>query len=193
MSMATPTPDARERLRPISVDEYHRMIDAGILDEDEKVQLIDGMLVAMTPQGRPHAFVIQELNRLLVRALGDDFKVLTQLPLTLGNDSEPEPDLTVVRAQDAASRTHHPATAALVIEVSGDSLRFDRRTKAALYARTGIPEYWIVNLEDATIEVRSDPDTATGAYRETRVVGRGEMLTAAAVPGVQLDVTSLFP
>jgi len=135
MSMATPTPDARERLRPISVDEYHRMIDAGILDEDEKVQLIDGMLVAMTPQGRPHAFVIQELTRLLVRALGDDFKVLTQLPLTLGNDSEPEPDLTVVRAQDAASRTHHPATAALVIEVSGDSLRFDRRTKAALYAR----------------------------------------------------------
>ena len=84
MSMATPSPDARERLRPISVDEYHRMIDAGILDEDEKVQLIDGVLVEMTPQGRPHAFVIQELNRLLVRALGDDFKVLTQLPLTLG-------------------------------------------------------------------------------------------------------------
>ena len=91
MSMATPSPDARERLRPISVDEYHRMIDAGILDEDEKVQLIDGMLVAMTPQGRPHAFVIQELNRLLVRALGDDFKVLTQLPLTLGRTASPSP------------------------------------------------------------------------------------------------------
>ena len=193
MSMATPSPDARERLRPISVDEYHRMIDAGILDEDEKVQLIDGMLVAMTPQGRAHAFVIQRLNRLLARALGDEFEVLTQLPLTLGNDSEPEPDLAVVRAQDAASRTHHPATALLVIEVSGDSLRFDRRTKAALYARTGIPEYWIVNLDDATIEVRSDPDTTTGAYRETRVARRGETLTAAAVPGVQVDVASLFP
>ncbi len=193
MSMATPSPDARERLRPISVDEYHRMIDVGILDEDEKVQLIDGMLVAMAPQGGPHAYVIQELNRLLVRALGDDFKVLTQLPLTLGEDSEPEPDLAVVRAQDAASRSSHPGTALLVIEVAGDSLRFDRRTKAALYARTGIPEYWIVNLEDATIEVRSDPHTATGAYRETRVVRRGETLTAAAVPGVQVDVASLFP
>ena len=193
MSMATPSPDARERLRPISVDEYHRMIDAGILDEDEKVQLIDGMLVAMTPQGRPHVFVIQRLNRLLARALGDEFEVLTQLPLTLGKDSESEPDLAVVRAQDAASRTHHPATALLVIEVSGDSLRFDRRTKAALYARTGIPEYWIVNLEDATIEVRSDPDAATGAYRETGVARRGETLTAAAVPGVQVDVASLFP
>ena len=113
--------------------------------------------------------------------------------MTLGNDSEPEPDLTVVRAQDAASRTHHPVTALLVIEVSGDSPRFDRRTKAALYARTGIPGYWTVNLEDATIEVRSDPDTAAGAYRETRVVRRGETLTAAAVPGVPVDVASLFP
>jgi Uma2 family endonuclease len=193
MSMATPSPDARERLRPISVDEYHRMIDAGILDEDEKVQLIDGMLVAMTPQGRPHAFVIQHLTRQLARTLGDEFELLPQLPLTLSADSEPEPDLAVVRAKDAASRTHHPATAVLVIEVSGDSLRFDRRTKAALYARTGIPEYWIVNLEDTTIEVRSDPDTATCAYRETRVVRRGETLTAAAVPGVQVDVASLFP
>jgi Uma2 family endonuclease len=191
--MATPSPDAREHLRPISVDEYHRMIAAGILDEDEKVQLIDGMLVAMTPQGRPHAFVIQELNRLLVRALGDDFKVLTQLPLTLGEDSEPEPDLAVVRAQDAASSRTHPGTALLVIEVAGESLRFDRRTKAALYARTGIPEYWIVNLEDATIEVHSDPDAASGTYRGARVARRGETLTAAAVPGVQVDVASLFP
>jgi Uma2 family endonuclease len=80
-----------------------------------------------------------------------------------------------------------------VIEVSGDSLRFDRRTKAALYARAGIPEYWIVNPEDATIEVRSAPDAAASVYRETRVVRRGETLTAEAVPGVQVDAASLFP
>jgi len=191
--MATPSPDARERLRPISVGEYHRMIEAGILDEDEKVQLIDGMLVAMTPQGRPHAFVIQELNRLLVRALGDDFKVLIQLPLTLGEASEPEPDLAVVRAQDATSSKSHPATALLVIEVAGDSLHFDRRTKGALYARTGIPEYWIVILEDASIEVYRDPEPASGAYRQTLVVRRGETLTAVAVPGVHVGVAALFP
>jgi Uma2 family endonuclease len=117
------SPDVQERQRRISVDEYHRMIETGILGEDEKVQLIDGMLVSMTPQGRPHAFVIQELNRLLVRALGDEFKVLTQLPLTLGDASEPEPDLAVVRTQDAQSRTEHPTTALLVIEVAGESLR----------------------------------------------------------------------
>ena len=93
------SPDVQERQRRISVDEYHRMIEAGILGEDEKVQLIDGALGQMTPQGRPHAFAIQRLNRLLLRALGDDYEVLTQLPLTLGGDSEPEPDLAVVRAR----------------------------------------------------------------------------------------------
>jgi Uma2 family endonuclease len=192
MSVAMPSPDVSERLRPIRVDEYHRMIDAGILDEDEKVQLIDGMLVAMTPQGRPHAFVIQRLSRQLSRALGDDLEILIQLPLTLSADSEPEPDIAVVRSEDAASRTHHPSTALLVIEVSGDSLRFDRRTKAALYARVGIPEYWIVNLEEASIEVRTRPDSGNGVYGEVRVVRAGETLTATSVPSLEIDVTSLF-
>ena len=191
--MASVSPDVHERLRRIRVNEYHRMIEAGILGEDERVQLIDGLLFAMTPQGRPHAFVIQELNRLLVRALPDQFKVLTQLPLTLGDDSEPEPDLAVVKSQDAGSRTEHPTTALLVIEVAGESLRFDRRSKAALYARAGIPEYWIVNLSEAAIEVSRSPDRTSGEYRTSLVCRRGEILTAAAVPGIRVDVGSLFP
>jgi Uma2 family endonuclease len=195
MTVTAPSvsPDVQERQRRISVDEYHRMIQAGILGEDEKVQLIDGVLVQMTPQGRPHAFVIQRLNRLLVRALGDDYEVLTQLPLTLSGDSEPEPDLAVVRTQDAQSRTEHPTTAQLVIEVAGESLRFDRRSKAALYARAGIPEYWIVNLADASIEVHRDPDTSSGVYRKALVCRPGETLSAAALPGFHVDVASLFP
>jgi Uma2 family endonuclease len=193
MTVAAPSPDVQERLRRISVDEYHRMIEAGILDEDEKVQLVDGMLVAMTPQGQPHAFVIMRLTRLLARALSDDFEVLPQLPLTLGADSEPEPDLAVVRAQDAASTRRHPRTALLVVEVAGDSLRFDRRTKLALYASSGIPEYWIVNLEDAVIEVFREPDAAAGSYRATAVARRGETLASAALPGVGVAVALLFP
>ena len=193
MDMASVSPDVHDRLRRIRVDEYHRMIEAGILGEDERVQLIDGLLVTMTPQGRPHAFVIQELNRLLVRALPDEFKVLTQLPLTLGDDSEPEPDLAVVQAQDAASRTEHPTTALLVIEVAGESLRFDRRSKAALYARAGVPEYWIVNLSEAAIEVHRSPDPTVGAYRKSLVCRPGEILTTAVVPGIRVDVASLFP
>src|SRR3972149_11671243 len=103
MSMALVCPDALERQRRITVDEYHRMIEARILAEDEHVQLVSGTLVAMTPQGRPHARVIQRLTRLLVRALGDDVEILTQLPLTPLDDSEPEPDVAVVRAADAQS------------------------------------------------------------------------------------------
>jgi Uma2 family endonuclease len=193
MTVAAVSPEVRERLRRISVNEYHRMIEAGILGEDEDVQLIDGLLVAMTPQGRPHAFAIQELNRLLVRALGDEFKVLTQLPLALEGDSEPEPDLAVVRAQEAASPTRHPGRALLVVEVAGESLRFDRRTKAALYARSGIPEYWIVNLTDGVIEVHRDPDPPAGAYRQTRTYRRGEALVAPFGKGIPVDVAGLVP
>jgi Uma2 family endonuclease len=193
MSVATLSGDVQERLRRIRVGEYHRMIEAGILGEDERVQLIDGMLVAMTPQGRAHAFVIQELTRILVRQLGDDFRVLSQLPLTLADDSEPEPDLAVVRAREAASSTRHPGSALLVIEVAAESLRFDRRTKAALYARHGIPEYWIVNLTDATVEVHRDPDPPSGRYRQTLVVQRGDALEAQSVEGLRVEVGVLFP
>ena len=163
MSVAAATPDALERQRPIRVDEYHRMIEAVLLDEASSSST--GCSSRCMPEGRLHAFVIQELNRLLVRALADEYKVLTQLPLTLGTGSEPEPDLAVVRAQDARSRTSHPAAALLVIEVAGDSLRLDRETKAGLYARAGVPEYWIVNLAAAAIEVYRDPDPPAGSFR----------------------------
>ena len=192
MSMTAAHPDVAACQRRITVDEYHRMIEAGILGEDEHVQLLSGTLVAMTPQGRPHARVVQRLNRLLVRAVGDDLEVLTQLPLTLLDESEPEPDLAVVRAEDARSGEHHPRTAVLVIEVAGDSLRLDRQSKASLYARAGIPEYWIANLAEATVEVHREPDPAAGSYRVRTVVPAGETLVAATVPGVTIDVAALF-
>ena len=136
MSVATSFPDLQGRQRRITVDEYHRMIAAGILGEDEHVQLIAGTLVAMTPQGGPHARVIQRLNRLLVRAVGDDLVVRPQLPLTLVDDSEPEPDLAVVRARDAESGERHPRTALLVVEVAGESLPLDRRVDHCVHARS---------------------------------------------------------
>jgi Uma2 family endonuclease len=99
----------------------------------------------------------------------------------------------VVHARDAASRTDHSTTALLVIEVAGESLRFDRRSKAALYARAGVPEYWIVNLAEATVEVRREPDPPSEEYRETLVFHRGEIFSAAVVPGIRIDVAVLFP
>ena len=192
MVVTSPLPDVLERQRRITVDEYHRMIGAGILGEDEHVQLLAGTVVATTPQGRPHARVVQRLTRLFVRAVGDDLEVLTRLPLTLLDDSEPEPDLAVVKAEDAQPGEHHPRTAVLVIEVAGESLRLDRQSKSALYARAGIPEYWIANLTEAAVEVHRDPDPAAGAYRAKTVVRSGEALPAATVPGVTTDVAALF-
>ena len=191
-TVATNHPEIVERQRRITVGEYHRMIEAGILGEDEHVQLISGTLVAMTPQGSRHAVVIQRLTAALVRAVGDDLAVRPQLPLTLPDDSEPEPDLAVVRAADAPLEGPHPRRALLVVEVAGDSLRLDRQSKASLYARAGIPEYWIANLAEATVEVHREPDPAAGSYRVRTVVPAGETLVAATVPGVTIDVAALF-
>ena len=180
-----------ESPRLLSVDEYHRMIEVGIFDEDEHVELLEGVIVAMTPQSPAHAHCIRWLNRLLTRALPDEYVVGVQLPLTLGRRNEPEPDLAVVKAA-AASRDRHPETAVLVVEVARDSLRRDRKVKGALYARFGVPEYWIVNLEDRVIEVFSDPDATNGAYRRTRTVPTGESLTSEALPQVSFPVAELL-
>ena len=180
-----------ESPRLLSVDEYHRMIAAGILDEDERLELLEGVIVAVAPQSPAHAYCLQWLTRFLVRRLGDAYAVRPQLPLTLGERNEPEPDLTVVRA-DSASKDHHPGTAVLAIEVSGDSLRKDRRVKAAVYARFGIAEYWIVNVEARVVEVLSDPDAGDGAYRRTRIVTTSETLTSEALPELSFPVAELF-
>jgi Uma2 family endonuclease len=182
----------RESRRPITVAEYHRMIDVGSLGEDDRVQLIAGAIVAMTPQGPAHALAIQSLTRLLAQGLPADLALRPQLPLTLLDDSEPEPDLAVVRLSDARSREHHPRTALLVVEVAGDSLRLDRQMKAGLYARAEIPDYWIVNLAEGTVEVHRDPDPEAGVYRAKSVVYSEGTLTASSVPGLVIRVADLF-
>ena len=167
------------------------MVAVGILDEDERVELLEGVIVAMTPQSVPHARRIEWLTRFLVRSLGDEYAVRPQLPLTLGTRNEPEPDLAVVRT-DATSELHHPQTAVLVIEVAGDSLRRDRRVKAAVYARAGIPEYWVVNLEARAVEAFADPETASGTYRRTRTCATADTLASETLPRVSFRVAELF-
>ena len=145
----------------------------------------------MTPQSPAHAHCIRWLTGVLARKLGDEYAVAVQLPLTLGQRNEPEPDVAVVPAE-STSKDHHPGTAVLAIEVSGVSLRKDRRVEAALYARFGVLEYWIVNLEAHVVEVSSDPDAANGAYRRTRTVSAVETLTAETLPELSLPVADLF-
>ncbi len=172
--------------RPIMVDEYHQMIDAGVFAEDEHLELLHGILTVRSPQSGPHARIIQRLTGFLVRNLGEGFDVRVQLPLTLGDDSEPEPDFSIVPHGEEGQGPNHPEHALLVIEIARTSLRFDRRVKAPLYARAGIPEYWLIDVNGRQIEVMRDPDPSARRYRSHTMVGPDEPLTPVSLPPLSL-------
>jgi len=173
------------------VDAYHRMLEAGILSEDDHVELLEGVIVEMSPQGAAHARIVARLNRFLVLSVGESFEVRPQLPLTLDEQSEPEPDLAVVPAEAGIS-DEHPHHALLVVEVASASLEHDRKVKARLYARASIPEYWLVDAERKCIEVYREPDTAQGHYRSREVRSGKEILECRSLVGVSLPLTRLF-
>ena len=166
----------------LSVDQYHQMIAAGILAEDDRVQLLEGEIVLMTPIGPLHRCALVAAEEALSRLFPGEWKVITQQPITLAA-SEPEPDLSVVRRVAALAPDRHPGPAdvALIIEVADSSLPLDRNRKQAIYAAAGIPEYWIVNLAERCIEVYREPaPAAAGGIATYRV--RQEFRDADAVP-----------
>jgi Uma2 family endonuclease len=178
--------------RRIDVDEYHRMGEAGILTREDRVELIEGELVAMSPIGSEHSGTVNVLNRMLVRAVGDRALVSVQNPVRLDRYSEPEPDFLLLRPRADDYRRSHPTAedVLLAIEVSESSLRYDRTVKRALYASHAIAEFWIVNLADGEIEIARDP--AEGAYREILRVGREARLEPRALPGVAIPAAALL-
>lgn len=151
--------------------EYQRMADAGIF-AGERVELLDGVIVSMSPQSSRHAAVIHRLWRALARELGSEFTVRAQAPVVLGASSEPEPDLAVCRADADDYQSAHPTAAdlCLVVEVADSSLSYDRGDKGHSYAAAGIPTYWLVNLVSGRLEAFSDPDTAGGRYARHQIV-----------------------
>lgn len=175
-----------ELVRPFTRAEYEQMIEAGLF-QDERVELLRGVLVRMSPQLAPHSSTIQMLTELLVMRLQGRFRTRVQLPLALSADSEPEPDLAVVDLGDY--HREHPRTARLVIEVSDTTLKRDR-AKASLYASAGIAEYWIVNLSARTVEVYSAPDG--DRYAEVRTLRDGETLRPAQL-ALELALAELLP
>lgn len=179
--------------RRIHVSEFHRMVEVGILSEDDRVELLEGVLVAMPPMGEPHAWSIQELNRIITRALPDGYRVRPQLPVTLGEYSEPQPDLAVVSLEEGGDRTEHPEHALLVIEVAVSSLRYDRFAKGPVYARWGIPEYWIVDVEGRQVEVYTDPDREAARYRSVVKLSERDVLRATAAPLPAIGVAEILP
>lgn len=178
--------------RRIDVHEYLRMGEAGILRREDKVELIDGELIAMSPAGVPHINSINALNRMIVLGAGDRALVSVQNPLRLSDYTEPEPDIAVIRPSSPNYKTTPPQAedVFLLIEVAGSSLRYDVGVKAGLYARHGIPEYWVVDLEARVVLVHREP-TQLG-YARACEAKPGEMLEPALLPGLRLAVADIL-
>jgi len=171
--------------------EYHAMIAAGIFQEDERIELIAGEIVQMSPIGSGHAGCVNRLNRRLTRGLGEQGLVAVQNPIALELSSEPQPDLAVLRPRADDYGQSHPEAKdiLLVIEVAETSLGYDREVKIPLYARAGIPEAWLVRLTDRCIEVYRDP-AATG-YQSMQTFRTGT-LSPLAFPDLALTVETIL-
>jgi Uma2 family endonuclease len=181
--------DARPR-RNFTRLEYDKMIDAGILGEDERVELVGGTILATSPEGSEHAGTIELCADVLRRAFGGGFTVRVQHPIVIDPDGEPQPDLAVVAGGPRAHLGAHPRTAALIVEVAASSLAYDRGAKSRLYAGAGLPEYWIVNLIDRLVEVHREP-SARG-YRRVEILASG-MIVPVGAPAAPVEISSLLP
>jgi len=180
------------RRHRITVDEYYRLAAVGLLAPDARVELIQGVIVDMPPMGARHAALVSRLHTLLERAAGDLAIVRCQLPLRLDAFSEPQPDLALLRPREDFYEQQHPtaADALLVIEVSETRLRYDTHSKAALYARHGVPEFWIIDSARRHLHLLRNP--AEGAYRSHLILAESfSSVTLTALPGVSVDLSWL--
>jgi Uma2 family endonuclease len=177
----------------ITVHEYHRMSEAGVFGPEARLELIDGELVEhLTPMNPPHARVVRILNAILVRALGERALICCQLPITLGEASEPEPDFTLVRGPESRYDGRHPEAGDIlcVIEVAESSLQFDLRRKRPLYAEHGIPEYLAVDLDLSRVHVFRDP--LGSAYENATIAFPGDEVSLLAFPDVRIRVADVL-
>jgi Uma2 family endonuclease len=175
-----------------TISEYLAMGEIGILQPEDRVELIDGQIVAMSPIGVWHSTSVRLLARLFQAQVPKSLVVDIQNPLNVGETTQVVPDLALIRADRNPWKTPvRGQDCVLVVEVAETSLATDRTTKMALYATVGIPEYWIVDLAGRTIEVYGDPDA--GVYRSRAIHGRGVVVTPEAVPDVAVPVSEVIP
>ena len=178
--------------------EYARLLECGLVHEDDPIELIGGRLVVKEPQHASHATACRLVTQALDRVFVGDWDVRPGLPLALDPESEPEPDVSVVIGRPRDYLADHPARPVLVVEVSLSRLAFDRRHKASLYARAGIAEYWIVNLPERCLEVFRDPVAPAGPeddwhYGGASVLRAGETVTPLAAPAASIPIADLLP
>ncbi len=164
------------------------MAAAGVLSENDRVELIEGEIVEMNPIGSRHAACVGRLTELLGRLVSDQAIVWVQNPVQINDYSEPLPDVALLKRRDDfyAQPNPQPADVLLIIEVADSSVEYDREIKMPLYAQAGIPEVWLINLPKDTVEIYTQP--LGEAYREIRLVKRGETLAAKTISGFALTI-----
>ncbi len=177
----------------ISVERYQKMVAAGVLTDSDRIELIDGEMINMAPIVPKHAALAARLTKLLVLAVGDTAIVSPGGPVNLGEFSEPQPDLLLLRPRGDfyAGKIPDARDVLLLIEISDSTLAYDQSSKRALYARHGIGEYWIIDVEGKRIEVHREP-SANGSYEQTREFGMTETVSPQGLPAFRVSVHTLF-
>lgn len=176
-----------------TVDDFSRMVDSGILSEDDRVELIDGEVRQMRPIGSLHASLVNRLNQILTRQLGDRAIVSVQSPVILSDFSEPQPDLLVLKPRDDfyASAHPRPEDVLLLIEVADTTLEYDRDEKIPRYAESRVPEVWLVDANEKEVVQYARPKGQR--YQHIRALERGEELAALEIESLRLPIAELFP
>jgi Uma2 family endonuclease len=181
------------QLRPLTSAEYYQMMETGIIQEGERVELISGQIFTMPAKGVRHTICTRRLFKQLLALMGDREDVQSQDPITLPNNSEPEPDIVIAKLREDNYENSHPVPAdiILVIEVSDTTLKFDQEIKAPLYATSGINEYWIINLIDNRLEVYRQPED--GIYTSVQILMPSRSINLPGLPETPLNISDLFP
>lgn len=177
---------------------YDRLVDAGIFGPEDRVELLDGLLVARPPQDARHATAVFLVRAALEKVLGRAYYVREEKPIALDDQSEPEPDVVVVPGRPRDYRDAHPSQPVLIVEVADTSLALDRARKGGLYARAGVADYWVVNLIDEVLEVYREPVRAASPrygwkYDSVRLLRRHALVTPLSAARVRILVAALLP
>jgi Uma2 family endonuclease len=190
--------EAPAQIRRWTRVQYDRLIEAGIFQTGDKVELLGGQICVSEPQNSPHATAICLAEEALRQAFAGSWSIRVLMPIALDQESEPEPDLTVVAGGPRDYLADHPARPVLVVEVSDSSLALDREHKGSLYARARLRDYWIVNLVDRVVEVYREPGpdaaaTLGWAYRSIQRLHADQFVTPLAAPTARIAVADLLP
>lgn len=188
--MQAPIATANIPHRLINVSEFYRMAEAGILAEDERVELIEGELATMPPIGSFHASLVDCIARSLFKQVDDSICIRIQNPIYLSDISQPEPDIALVTNADYRQQHPKPEDVLLVIEVSDSSESYDRNTKLPLYAHYQVPEVWLLSINKKTLDIYQKP--STGGYRLNLRPETGEQVSPLLARNMQFDWATLF-